>query len=170
MNDAFYLFALSSGLAAALAAIAIWSPRALWVKLSALAVTALFLPGSYLTMVDLLSRPKPVGLEWTHRHLSDAAVLGANFRENQAIYLWLRVDGAEEPRAYVLPWDQRLAQQLYGAQRDAQAQGTALHVKDPFMDGRDHEKPIFYALPQPPLPPKEVPTETPHLYRPSTSR
>ena len=46
-------------------------------------------------------------------------------------YLWLRIAGAEEPRSYVLPWNQKLAEQLYGAQREAESRGTKVHVKRP---------------------------------------
>lgn len=165
MNQAFYLFAASAGLVASLAAITIWSPRALWIKVSALVIAALLLPTSYISLVELLSRPKPIALEWTRSDLSEAVVLGANLREGESIYLWLRVDGVEEPRSYVLPWDQKLAKQLHGAQREADAKRTAVHVRHPFENRQGDRRPVFYAVPQPPRPPKTNPADNPLIYQ-----
>ena len=167
MNHAFYLFAASVGLASILAAISIWSPRATWIKVSALVIAAVFLPVTYVSLVELLSRPKPIALEWAQRDLSEAVVLDADLREGESIYLWLRVAGVEEPRSYVLPWDRKLAEQLYGAQREANSNGTAVHMKYPFVNGQEPQPPMFYALPQPPRPPKEIPTEGPLIYQPA---
>lgn len=170
MSHVFYLFAVSAALTATLAAISISAPRALWIKAGALAVAALFLPTTYISLTDLLSRPKPIALEWWHRDLSEAVVLGANLREGEAIYLWLKVAGLEAPRSYVLPWHQKLAEQLYGAQREADSTGTAVRVKTPFVAGRTDEDPMFYAVPHSPRPPKESPVDQPpmYVYRSST--
>ena len=53
MNLVMHLFAGALGLAAALAAIAIWSPRALWVKVGAITITALFVPLTYASVVEI---------------------------------------------------------------------------------------------------------------------
>ncbi len=164
MSQVLYLFAASLVLATALASIAIWSPRALWIKVGALAIAVLFLPTGYLSVVDLLSRPKPIALEWHRADLAEAKLIGADLREGEAIYLWLRTPGTEEPRSYVLPWDQKLAEQLHGAQREANARGTAVHARGLFETDRDRERPLFYAAPQPARPPKEVPAENPLVF------
>lgn len=156
MNNVLYLFVASAGLAGILGAISIWSPCRLWVKAGAVGVVALYLPVAYAGLADLLSRPKPVNLEWSHRHLTEATVLGSQLQEDRGIYLWLQVDGAREPRAYVLPWSQKLAEQLHGMQREARARGTELRVRQPFSTGEDEEDPIFYASPPPALPPKQA--------------
>jgi hypothetical protein len=170
MNQVLYLFAISLGLGAALASIAIWSPRALWIKVGALAIAALFLPVTYVSVVDLLSRPKPIALEWQRAGLAEAKVIGAELREGESIYLWLRTPGADEPRSYVLPWDRKLAEQLHGAQREAQAKGTAVHARNLFEGDRDPRRPMFYALPQPALPPKEPPAPAPFVFDPPAKR
>ena len=164
MSQVFYLFAASLVLVAALAAISIWSPRALRVKGAALAIVVLFLPAIYVSLVELLSRPKPVTLEWRQGELADAKVIGADLREGEAIFVWLRLPDVIEPRAYVLPWDQKLAEQLHGAQRDAASRGTAVHVKHLFKNSLDRQGPKFYALPQPAHPPKQVPEYNPLIY------
>ncbi len=129
-------------------------------------IAALFLPAAYASLVELLSRPKPISLEWKHGDLSEAVVLGANLREGKSIYLWLRMAGLDEPRAYVLPWDQKLAQQLHDAQREAESQGTAVHMNRPFESSYDNRRRLFYAMPQPPQPPKEIPSQGPLQFRP----
>ena len=164
MSHLFYLFAASLGLATALASIAIWSPRALWIKVGALSIAVLFLPATYVSVVDLLSRPKPIALEWQRAGLAEARVIGAELREGEAIYLWLRTPGAEEPRSYVLPWDQKLAEQLHRAQREANARGTAVRARGLFATGQDRQQPVFYAMPQPALPPKEAPAQNPLVF------
>ena len=164
MSLVFYLFALSLGLATVLASICIWSPRAVWVKVSALVITLLFLPAIYVSVVELLSRPKPIALEWKQPDFSEAKVLAADMREGESIYLWLRMPGVEEPRFYVLPWSEELAKQLHGAQRDANARGTAVHAKNLFRTNHDPQQPVFYAMPQPERPPKVPPVYDPLIF------
>lgn len=154
MSPLFYAFAVLGLLAGLLAAIGIWSPRRLYIKAGAVTVVALFLPVTYVALAELLSRPKPLQLEWHHHDLAAADVIGADLREDEAIYLWLRIEGVVEPRAYVLPWDEHRARQLYAAQREAEAEGTAVRVRRPFEP--DEEQPLFYAAPQTELPPKHT--------------
>ena len=167
MNYVFYLFVMSVGLITALAAISIWSPRALWVKVGALTLVTLFLPVAYVSLVELLSRPKPITLEWGHRDLSKAVVLHADWREGESIYLWLRVPGIDDPRAYVLPWNQKQAEQLFAAQREAESRRTAVHVERPFGRGQHKsQQPVFYAMPRPTPPAKVRPVNNTFVYQP----
>ena len=156
MIELFNLFAVSAALAAALAAISIWSHRKLWVKISAVLTTALFIPAIYLSYADLLSRPKPAGLEWWNRNATEATVVGSKLREGEAIYVWIELADTDEPRAYRLPWQQELAKQLYGAEREAEVKGTKVQMRLPFKKRTDDREPLFYAQPQPPLPPKRA--------------
>jgi len=156
VTELFHLFAASAALAAVLAAISIWSHRKLWAKVSAVLATALFIPTIYLSYADLLSRPKPVSLEWWHRSAAEATVVGAKLREGEAIYVWIEIADSDEPRAYRLPWQQEMAKQLFGAQREAEANGTKVQMRLPFTDRTEDQEPLFYALPQPPLPPKQA--------------
>jgi hypothetical protein len=155
MSDVLHLFGGSLTLAAALAAIAIWSPRALWIKVSALVITTAFVPLTYVSVIDLLSRPKPIALEWSRAGLAEARVIGAELREGEGIHLWLRVPEVPEPRSYVLPWDQKLAEQLQKAQREATEKGTGLRARNLFRTGpQSKQEPVFYAEPQQARPPK----------------
>ena len=63
--------------------------------------------------------------------------------------------GAPEPRAYVLPWSQNAAQQLQDAMGKAETDGTAVEMAMASDAGLDTREPMFYALPQPPLPVKD---------------
>lgn len=165
MNLVLYLFAGALGLAATLASIAIWAPRALRVKVAALALAALFVPLAYASVVELLSRPKPLDLEWIRTAGADTKVLGADLREGERIYLWLRVPGVDEPRAYALPWDQKLAEQLHRAQHEASEQGTEVRARNLFRKApKGEEKPVFYARPQEALPPKQAPALQPFVF------
>jgi hypothetical protein len=104
--------------------------------------------------VELMSRPKPVELEW--RDMAEANVVGASMREGEAIFVWLEIPGEDEPRAYQLPWDLEAAQELQGAMAEAQASGTGVVMSDASYDsGVDDREPMFYALPQPMLPAKD---------------
>ncbi|MFQ5776207.1 MAG: hypothetical protein ACE5GS_16945 [Kiloniellaceae bacterium] len=158
MDHLIHLFTAVVLIAATLAGIAVGSPRAVWVKLSALGLAALLMATGYAGLLDLLGKPKPVALEWDLRAVADARVLGVDMRENEAIYVWLRFDGAVEPRGYVLPWSLANARQLQQAMRDAQAQGTAVRMRRPFEPRPESNEPLFYAEPQPALPPKLPPS------------
>jgi methionine-rich copper-binding protein CopC len=170
MTELFHLFAASAALAASLAAISVWSHRKLWAKLAAVLATALFIPTIYLSYSDLLSRPKPASLEWWNRDASEATVVSAKLREGEAIYLWIEMADADEPRAYKLPWHQELAKQLYGAQREAEAMGTKVRMRSPFKDQTEEQEAVFYALPQPPLPSKHVDSASDQFFQHSSTR
>lgn len=165
MSHILYPFAIAALMVAALAAISIWSNHRLWLKSAAIVIVALILPAAYLTIVDLLSRPKPVSLEWGSRDLTAATVIGAHFKEGDRIFLWLGFDGVDEPRYYVLPWDEEIAKQLYGAQREADDKGTDVRMNRPFARNDVKSEMMFYARPQPAVPPKQGPDSSPYFYR-----
>lgn len=160
MNELLALFAIVAVLAAVLANIGIWSPRRLWVKLSAVVVVALFLPAAYAAFAELLSRPKPVSIEWAQRAVPEAVVLGSSMIEDKAIYLWLGFEGQDEPRAFALPWSENLAKQMRKAQQQAEAEGTKVMVRQPFEKNLDEMERVFYPEPRTPPPPKQVSQST----------
>jgi hypothetical protein len=155
MTDLTPLFAIMALLAIGLASICIWSPRRLALKAGALVLAFALMGTAYGAMLDLLSKPKPASFEWFLAKAPEATVLGSSMVEDKAIYVWLQLDGAEEPRAYRLPWDQHTAEQLQEAARAAAEQQTALRMRMPFEQSLDDREPRFYALPQPALPPKD---------------
>ena len=77
MSDLFTLFTILAGLAAVLVNIALWSPRNVKIKIGALATMALFLPVAYMSLSEMLSRSKPIGIEWSRQQLAEATVLSS---------------------------------------------------------------------------------------------
>lgn len=165
------LFAANVALAGTLATISIWSPRRTAAKVAALVAAIAFLPAAYAGFVHLLSMPKPVGLEWWHAHAEEATVIASTMEENRGIYLWLQLDRAREPRAYVLPWSRDLAEQLQAARREAERHQSPLRMRLPFEHSEDDLDPKFYAAPQaaPPAKPADDPEE-PAFFDPHTGR
>lgn len=149
------LFVAAALTAALLASLALWAPRRLLLRLTALVLAVSFLPLAYGAMAGLLSRPKPVALEWWRAATADATVLAAQIREGDGIYLWLQIEGMAEPRAYVLPWDRELAEELQEAMRSAERDRAGLAMRLPFEPSLDDREPRFYALPQPAMPDKD---------------
>ena len=155
MTDLIYFFVAGLAIASLMTSISIWAPRRLAVRITALALALLFVPLGYGSLADLLSRPKPVAMEWLRKSAPEATVLGASFVEGKHIYIWLQMPEGGEPRAYTLPWDREVAEQLQEARRKADETGTAVLMRTPFEPSWDHREPKFYAQPQPAMPPKD---------------
>jgi hypothetical protein len=119
---------------------------------------------------ELLSRPKPLRLEW--RDAGKTEVISAVPIEDEAIYLWLSMPDEREPRAYVLPWSRDAAQQLQDATNKAEADGGAVEMAMSRGQGPDtDDEPLFYARPQPPMPEKDYRVTGPLTYaRPGTAK
>ena len=160
------LFLLAATLAAILGLISIAAPRRLAIKVAALATVVLFLPVAYASLIALLSKPKPVDLEWWLTDATEAEVVASRLIENKGIYLWLQLVGVAEPRAYVLPWDRNSAEQLQKALREAEQNRSGVQMRLPFEPSLDDREPKFYALPQPALPPKDLLQPPPEFYQP----
>lgn len=156
MTELSYLFMVTAIVAGALAMISIWSRHRLWVKFGAIGAAILFLPLSYVSFASLLSKPKPVDLEWWMGEAQEATVLSSSIQEGEGIFLWLQLAEAAEPRAYVLPWDRDLAEQLQKAAEEAEEQNGQLQMRLPFEPSLDNLEPKFYAMPQPAMPPKDM--------------
>lgn len=165
MTELSYLFMTTAMVAGMLAMISIWSRHRLWIKFGALGAAVLFLPLAYASFTTLLSKPKPVGLEWWMGAAEEATVLGSSIQENEGIFLWLQLAEATEPRAYVLPWDRELAEQLQKAAAEAEEQDGQLQMRLPFEPSLDDLDPKFYAMPQPAMPPKDMNRPPPQQYQ-----
>ncbi len=158
-------FVIATALAAVLASIAIWSPRALPLKVTALLCATALLPITYASLNDILSRPKPVQLEAVHNDVDQVQVLSSIMREDEAIYLWLQIPNVDEPRSYQLPWSDETAKELHKAQQEAEQSGTQVQMKKPFEKTVDDQEPVFYAQPPAAPPAKEVAQDTPILFK-----
>lgn len=165
MTELSYLFMITAALAGLLSMISIWSRHRPWIRAGALAVALLFLPLAYASYASLLSKPKPVALEWWLGEAGEATVLSSSLKEDVGIFLWLKLAEVDEPRAYVLPWSRDLAEQLQAAAREAEEQNGQLQMRLPFEPSLDELEPKFYAMPQPAMPPKDLDRPGPEIYR-----
>ena len=158
------IFMAATLLAVALGFVAVWAPRRPLVKFAVAGLVLAFVPLHFLALADLLSRPKPVSLEWWAAHADEATVLASTLREGHGIYLWLQLAGSDEPRAYVLPWNRALAEQLLKALAEAEEYDGQVKMRWPFEPSLDDREPKFYALPQPAPPPKDLTPHNPEFY------
>jgi len=147
-------FTLIVFLVGMLTLIAVVSPdRRIW-KVLALGLTTLFLPMSYLAANDLLSRPKPFKQELLQTQLDEAIVLSSVIRDGEDIFLWLKINGLEEPRSYRLPWSEDTAVQLHKAQQQSEEEGTQTKLKLPDTDMDDSSIAMFEVVEREQLPSK----------------
>ena len=167
MDVLFYIFAATIVTAASLGIIAIWSRRSTWIRAAAVGVLALFIPLAYIQALGMLSKPKPMGFEWFDRNVNQAAVLSVSLKEGEAIYLWLRLEGSIEPRFYVLPWHQRLAEKLQETMEAAVRQRGIVVVDNPFTKpGLFEQGDMNVRILPPPSPPSKAPQFQPRIYNP----
>ncbi|MGI9524688.1 MAG: hypothetical protein ACR2PG_23915 [Hyphomicrobiaceae bacterium] len=134
MDVMFYLFFGTVAGMMTLASIAIWSPRRVWIRTVALAIGLGMLPLGYMSLAQLLSKPKPKQLAWFERNVARAHILGISFAEGKAIYLWMRLPGSIEPRYYSFPWSQKIAESLQDEMEAASKQNGKLMVIKPFAN------------------------------------
>jgi hypothetical protein len=116
---------------------------------------ALLIAGVFFGSSDMLGRPKAARLELLRSGDKEAKVLGSYMLEGRGIYLWLLLPETGEPRYYVLPWEQKIANALQKAIEDnAQQHGSGVVMQLPFERSWDKRQPEFHPLPQPKLPEK----------------
>ena len=171
MNAVFVVFGSLLGVTALLASIAIWSPRRTPVRTLAVVLTALFVPIGYLGVTELLSQPKPMQHEWFKRHVDEATLLGVSLSEGQAIYLWLRLDDSLEPRFYVLPWQQQLAENLQNLVDEAIRDGASITISNPFArKAFDDLGSMNMQIVRPPQLPMKPPSPPQQIFNPRERR
>ena len=141
-----------------LALVGIWSARYGRARLLMLGLFCSLLGVVFSASASLMGRAKPVELTWLEPHSPQAQIISGHLMENRGIFLTLSW-GDAEPRLYVLPWDQKTAQQLLDAMAEAEQNGTQAMVKMPLqkISKNDDEAP-FYAEPQRPPAQKQTPT------------
>ena len=164
MDSFAYLYVALALVGAALASIAVWSRRrALW-RATAVGLLAALVVIGYFSYSMLLSRPKMLSLDM--EDVVGGRVLSAALREDEAIYLWLSIEGT--PRFYALPWDQAAAQRLQSVMRETRRSGHDVVIRSGEVGGDTAESAeanpevhTFYAVPPPIL----LPTKRLHAIR-----
>ena len=171
MKELFIVFSSLLFVVAMLSTISIWSQRRTGVRILAVVLTALFIPLGYLGVTELLSQPKPLHHEWFKRHVDEATLLGVSVREGEAIYLWMRLDNSLEPRYYVLPWQQQLAEKLQNLIDEAIREGASVTISDPFSrNAFDNLGSLNARIKRPPTPPMKPPSPPPQFFNPRERR
>ncbi len=167
MDTLIFIFIGLVVVAASLTSLAIWAPRVTRVRVSALAIAVLFIPLGYVQFVELLSKPKPKSFEWFERHVEEAEILGVSLKEGEAIYMWLRLDGALEPRYYEFPWNLKLAERLEEDVDNAIGRNSKLIIKNPFERRMgDNLGDLNLQIIPPPLMPLKQPRLPPRIFNP----
>lgn len=167
MDIIYYIFAAMTLTAFVLGALAVWAPRRTWVRFVAVAAVSLFLPLAYVQLIELLSRPKPMEYAWYERAREKAIVLGVDFDEGQAIYLWLRLPEETAPRYYSIPWNPRFAEQLQDGLEDAVRRNSVLIITNPFSrQGPEDLGDLNVEIQPPPQPPLKAPQVPPRIIDP----
>ena len=164
MDILFFMFLAAGTTAVGLAMLAIYAPRPTRVRVIASCVVVLFLPTVYLQFTELLSKPKPIAFEWYERERANVEVLAVSLHEGEAIYLWLRFPDSREPRAYVAPWNVRVAEKFEKVLEEAVKQDGKVEMRDPFskrslQDWGDLSVEII----PPPTPPMKLPQTPPKV-------
>jgi len=167
MDILFYVFAGATGIAAALAGLAIWAPRPTRIRIIALVIATLFIPVVYLQSIEMLSKPKPMSFEWYQRNEAKAALLSISLDEGKAIYLWLQLPDSVAPRNYEIPWNLKLAEKLEDAVDDAVRRNSTIILENPFYK-RSFEDwgDLNVQIVPPPLPPMKHPPPPPQIFNP----
>lgn len=80
----------------------------------------------YVGFIASLSKPKPSLFEEIVASHEDALILSAKITNEEAIYLWLQFQGSREPRSFVFPWDQEMAEELRRAMRESEGKRRIL--------------------------------------------
>ena len=124
-----------------------------WQRITSVVTFFLLAGVVYAGSVSLMGAPKPMKLEWSAP--KNATVLAARMREGEAIYIWLQAPEADAPRAYALPWNMQMAQQLQNALQESETKGNPVKMALASPDGGENGIPKFYAQPQRALPDKD---------------
>ena len=166
-----FLFGIMAILVLILTWVSISHVKSLLFRTILVVLFASFLPLGYVSLAELLGRPKPISLIWLKSRIIadvkelDAKVLGYTLIENRGIYPYLRLPARKEPLSIVLPWSLKLAKELKGGMRRARESGKILRMRIQFENSLDRNERKFYEPPQPALPMKQVPT-APLQYNP----
>lgn len=167
MDSLIYLFVALVFISGLLASIAIWAPRRTLPRAFSVILVLLIVPLSYLTILELLSKPKPMNFELFADNIQEAEVLGVSLDEGRAIYLWLRLDGAIEPRYYILPWRQQLAEKLQSLIDDAITEDGSVKIRNPFSrDFYTELGDLNMEIVLPEVPPQKPPPPPARIFNP----
>ncbi len=149
MTYVFLIFSIIITLMVLFAFMTIWSRRDTVARSLSILLLVVSIPLLGIASMETLGWHKPIAAAW--RLSGEWLVLGSKMVVDEAIYIYVDVGGGE-PRAIVLPWNDRVAQQLQDAMRDSRKRGQEGAILEYEWDWLERGEPNFWALPEPPLP------------------
>lgn len=171
MNALTIIFAAAVFVAAVLATIAIWAPRNTLSRAAAVGLTIVLMPLIYLGLTEVLSQPKPINHEWFKRNVDEVTVIGADYQEGKAIYLWLKTDASSTPSYYVMPWQQNVAERLENLIDEALRDRLEVKMDNPFSrPSFDDLGDVNIRIVRPPTLPLKLPPPPSELIDPRKNR
>ncbi len=124
------LIAISFTVCFMLAAVAGWaavsSAGRLSRKIAALVALTLLVPAGYVSISELLGRPKPASSAWLEDFTTYHTVIAWDIHEDKAIYLWLEMPDGQEPRVFAFPYDTATVSRLQKAGERAKSLASKL--------------------------------------------
>ncbi len=120
------VFIVSFLIVAVIAWIAISGESRVSRKVLALAALAALVPTGYLTVSELLGRPKPASTEFLQDLGQYHRVIAYEINEDEAIYLWLRIVGSDQPRVFSFDYDTQTISRLQKAEDRARSLASSL--------------------------------------------
>ena len=113
---------------------------------------------SYVSLLEILSRPKPKNLEILNKYVEEVTLLHVSRVEGEAIHILIRLDGVKEPRLYSFPWDHIQAQEFDEALEKGRENNEEVRISNPFfVSNLEERKTLIYSSPAKPLPAKKPP-------------
>ena len=113
---------------------------------------------SYVSLLEILSRPKPKNLEILNKYVEEVTLLHVSWVEGEAIHILIRLDGVKEPRLYSFPWDPIQAQEFDEALEKGRENNEEVRISNPFfVSNLEERKTLIYSSPAKPLPAKKPP-------------
>ncbi len=113
---------------------------------------------SYISLLEILSRPKPKNLEILNKYVKEVTLLHVSWIEGESIHILIRLDGIKEPRLYSFPWDPIQAQEFDEALENGRENNEEVRISNPFfVSNLEERKTLIYSSPARPLPAKKPP-------------
>ena len=152
-----WFFSILTILIACILSITVWSRKELKYKVLSLVLGSFCFIISYVSMLEILSRPKPKNLELLNKYANELTLLHVNWIEGEAIYLLVQLDDLREPRLYKFPWNASQAQEYDEMLEKGRESGEEVKITNPFYPTNSEEKKtLIYSSPAKPLPEKEA--------------
>ena len=126
---------------------------------------------SYVSLLEILSRPKPKNLEILNKYVEEVTLLHVSWVEGEAIHILIRLDEVKEPRLYSFPWDPIQAQEFDEALEKGRENNEEVRISNPFfVSNLEERKTLIYSSPAKPLPVKKPPEVGVTAYDPDAEK